>query len=90
MGRGWREGGERVGRGWGGDVGERGRVGGEREGGERGRVGSEGGEGGRGGEGRGGEGRGGEGRGGMTVIHIVIGMFTSNPMIPQYLNNNLT
>ena len=45
---------------------------------------------GRGGEGRGGEGRGGEGRGGMTVIHIVIGMFTSNPMIPQYLNSNLT
>ena len=32
----------------------------------------------------------GGGRGGMTVIHIVIGMFTSNPMIPQYLNNNLT
>ena len=32
----------------------------------------------------------GEGRGGMTVIHIVIGMFTSNPMIPQYLNNILT
>ena len=30
------------------------------------------------------------GEGGMTVIHIVIGMFTSNPMIPQYLNNNLT
>ena len=48
--------------------------GGEREGGERGRVGREV----------------GEGRGGMTVIHIVIGMFTSNPMIPQYLNNNLT
>ena len=45
---------------------------------------------GRGGEGRRGEGRGGEGRGEMTVIHIVIGMFTSNPMIPQYLNNNLT
>ena len=45
---------------------------------------------GRGGEGRGGEGRGGEWRGGMTVIHIVIGMFTSNPMIPQYLNNILT
>ena len=60
---------------------------------------------GRGGEGRGGEGRGGEGRGvevgrggegegegdgGMTVIHILIGMFNSNPMIPQYLNNNLT
>ena len=51
--------------------------------------GGEGGEG-RGGEGWGGEGRGGEGRGGMTVIHIVIGMFTSNPMIPQYLNNILT
>ena len=33
--------------------------------------------------GRGGEGRGGEGRGGMTVIHILIGMFNSNPMIPQ-------
>ena len=93
-----RKGGEgRVGeRGWGGDggrVGERvgmGR-GEEREGGERGRVGR-----GRGGEreggegGRGGEGRGGEGRGGMTVIHILIGMFNSNPMIPQYLNNNLT
>ena len=30
------------------------------------------------------------GRGGMTVIHIVIGMFNSNPMIPHYLNNNLT
>ena len=27
--------------------------------------------------------------GGMTVIHILIGMFNSNPMIPQYLNNNL-
>ena len=26
------------------------------------------------------------GEGGMMVIHIVIGMFTSNPMIPQYLN----
>ena len=48
--------------------------------------------GGEGREGRGGEGRGGEGRGegGMTVIHILIGMFNSNPMIPQYLNNNLT
>ena len=93
--------GERVGRGCGGEreggerlrgrVGERGRVGrgrgGEREGGERGSVGE------RGRVGRGGEGgRGGErrGRGGMTVIHIVIGMFTSNPMIPRYLNNNLT
>ena len=32
----------------------------------------------------------GEGRGVMTVIYIVIGMFTSNPMIPQYLNNNRT
>ena len=64
-----------------------------REGGWGGREGR-GGEGrvGRGGKGRGGdgEGRGGEGRGGMTVIHIVIGMFTSNPMIPNYLNNNLT
>ena len=84
--------GERV---WGGDGG---RVG-EREGGE-GRMGRESGEGGRGGEGRGrgGEGgrggrEGGKGRGGggMTVIiHILIGMFNSNPMIPQYLNNNLT
>ena len=79
MRRGRREGGER---GWGGDVGERGRVGREggwgreREGGERGRVGRDGGE--------------GEGRGGMTVIHIVIGMFNSNPMIPHCLNNNLT
>ena len=36
---------------------------------------------GRGGEGRG---RGGEGKGGMTVIHILIGIFNSNPMIPQY------
>ncbi len=25
-----------------------------------------------------------------VVIHIPIGMFNSNPMIPQYLNNNLT
>ena len=31
------------------------------------------------------------GEAGMTVIHIlVIGMFNSNPMISQYLNNNLT
>ena len=46
---------------------------------------------GRGGEREGGGRKGGwGGRGGMTVIHIVIGMFTSNPMIPQYLNNNLT
>ena len=60
---------------------------GRREGGEGtwGRVGREGGW----GEREGGEGSR-EGRGGMTVIHIVIGMFTSNPMIPQYLNNNLT
>ena len=64
-------------RGWGGDGGRvgRGRGGeregeGEREGGERGRVGREGGGGG----------------GGMTVIHIVIGMFTSNPMIPRGRN----
>ena len=60
---------------------------GEREGEEEVGRGGEG----RGGEGRGGEGRGGEGRGGggggeggMTVIHIIIGMFNSNPMIPQY------
>ena len=26
----------------------------------------------------------------MTVIHIIIGMINSNPMIPQYLNNNMT
>ena len=26
----------------------------------------------------------------MTGVHILIGMFNSNPMIPQYLNNNLT
>ena len=39
----------------------------------------------------GGRGRGGGGReGGMTVIHILIGLFNSNPTIPQYLNNNLT
>ena len=42
---------------------------------------------GRGREGGWGGRRGGEG--GMTVIHIIIGMFNSNPMIPQYLNNNL-
>ena len=36
------------------------------------------------------EGGGGGEEGGMTVIHIVIGMFNSNPMMPQYLNNNLT
>ena len=61
------------------------------EGGE-GRVGEERGWGGDVGErGRAG-GRGGRGEveGGMTVIHILIGMFNSNPMIPQYLNNNLT
>ena len=28
--------------------------------------------------------------GGMRVIHIIIGIFNSNPMAPQYLNNNLT
>ena len=46
-----------------------------------------------GGEGKreGGEGMWGEGGWGReTVIHILIGMFNSNPMIPQYLNNNLT
>ena len=76
-----------------GGKGGEGRMGGERVG--RGRR--EGGEGTWGREGgwgervwRGGEVRRGEGRGGMTVIHIVIGMFTSNPIIPQYLNNNLT
>ena len=26
----------------------------------------------------------------MTVIHILIGMFNSNPMIPQDLNNYVT
>ena len=26
----------------------------------------------------------------MTVIHIIIGMINSNPMIPQNLNNNMT
>ena len=52
-------------------------------GGRGGGEGREGGEVGRGG-------REGEGEGGMTVIHILIGMFNSNPMIPQYLNNNLT
>ena len=32
-----------------------------------------------------------EGReGGITVIHILVGMFNSNRMISQYLNNNLT
>ena len=45
--------------------------------------GREGGEGGR-------EGREGGREGGMTVIHILIGMFNSNPMTPQYLINNLT
>ena len=61
--------------------GERGRLG--RDGGMEGREGRIGREGGRDG------GRGGR-EGGMTVIHIIIGMFTSNPMTPQYLNNNLT
>ena len=68
-------------RGWGGRVGREAGVGrgGEWRGGE-GRVE----------EGRGGRRGGGGGEGGMTVIHILIGMFNSNPMIPQYLNNNLT
>ena len=68
---GGRDGGEgtwgRVGRG----VEERGGEGG-REGGREGETQREGGR----------EGRG-EGEGGMTVIHILIGMFDSNPMIPQ-------
>ena len=56
-------------------------------GGDGGRVGERGGGRGRGGEREGG-GRGeGGGEGGMTIL---IGMFNSNPMIPQYLNNNLT
>ena len=32
--------------------------------------------------------------GGMTVIHVYsnrcVALFNSNPMVPQYLNNNLT
>ena len=75
-----------------GEEGRGGREGGE-EGMEEGRDGGEGGEEGREG-GRGGRDGGREGRerseGRMTVIHILIGMFNSNPMIPQYLNNNLT
>ena len=55
---------------------------------EGGKMGGEGTEGREGGEGT--EGRVGRGWVGMTVIHILIGMFTSNPMIPQHLNNNLT
>ena len=70
----------RGGRDGGGREGRGGRKGGW-EGGRGGREGGEGGEGGRGGEG---------GEGGMTVIHILICMFNSNPMIPQYLNKNLT
>ena len=60
---------------------EGGREGGGKEGGGRGGMGREGAR----------EGRGREGgrEGGMTVIHILIGMFNSNPMIPHYLNNNL-
>ena len=53
-----------------------------------GRGGREGGRERDGGRGREGGKEGGEG--GMTVIHILIGMFNSNPMIPPYLNNNLT
>ena len=62
-----------------GEGGE-GREGGERR--ERGEGRGGGGRGGRGGREGGREGR----EGGMTVIHILIGMFNSNPMIPQYLN----
>ena len=51
---------------------------GGREGGRKGGMG-----------GGGGEGEGvGDGR--TTVIHILIGMFNSNPTTPKYLNNNLT
>ena len=75
-GRVGREGGEGTEGGWGERVGM-GR-------GERGRVEERGRVGEKGRVGEGGE------EGGMTVIHIVIGMFNSNPMIPQYLNNNLT
>ena len=63
---------------------------GQREGGEGmwGREGGWGIEGGRGGEGGRGEG---EGRDDCyTYSKFLIGMFNSNPMIPQYLNNNLT
>ena len=63
----------------GGEETEGGREGGREGGKEGGRGGGR--EGGREGRGRG---------GGMTVVHILIGMFNSNPMIPQYLNNNLT
>ena len=78
----------------GGRRGEGGRVvgeGGREAGREGGREGREVGEGGRGGRER--ErmrGREGGREGGMTVVHILIGMFNSNPMAPQYLNNNLT
>ena len=73
---------------------EGGKGGWEREDGE-GTEGGWGGDVGERGRGCGGEREGGrEGReGGMTVnsvIHILTGMFNSNPMIPQYLNNNLT
>ena len=61
--------------------GRGGEGGGERVG--RGHGGGWGGEGGWGGGGR-------ERGGGMTAVHILIGMFNSNPMIPQYLKNNLT
>ena len=62
-----------------------------REAREREREASEGGrEAGREGEGGREGGRVGGREGGMTVIHIIIGMFNSNPMIPPYLNNNLT
>ena len=41
-------------------------------------------------EGRRDGGREGGREGGITVIHILVGMFNSNLMIPQYVNNNLT
>ena len=36
------------------------------------------------------EGRKGGREEGMNVIHILIGMFNSNPMIPHYSNYNMT
>ena len=45
--------------------------------------------GGRGGRGGGEGGEGGKGQW-ICCVTSIIGMFNSNPMIPQYLNNNLT
>ena len=62
--------------------GEGGRDGGREGGMDGGREGGR--------EGRKEGGREGGREGGLNVIHILIGMFNINPMIPQYLNNNLT